>query len=104
MHTLRLLFLNVYKLLYLRNYLFFLGQVEAESVPCQTSSRRHIYSHFTKISGRLRKVELILGSRREKLIQSYIIYRNKSVPLRENTLWDRLKEIRSEYDFVTFTL
>lgn len=52
----------------------------------------------------MRKVELILGSRREKLIQSYIIYRNKSVPLRENTLWDRLKEIRSEYDFVTFTL
>ncbi|MCZ2047065.1 Tn3 family transposase [Enterococcus faecium] len=25
-------------------------------------------------------------------------------PQRENTLWDHLKEIRSEYDFVTFTL
>ncbi len=25
-------------------------------------------------------------------------------PRRENTLWDHLKEIRSEYDFVTFTL
>ncbi len=25
-------------------------------------------------------------------------------PQRENTLWDHLKEIRSEYEFVTFTL
>lgn len=25
-------------------------------------------------------------------------------PRRENTLWDHLKELRSEYDFVTFTL
>ena len=25
-------------------------------------------------------------------------------PQRENTLWDHLKELRSEYDFVTFTL
>ncbi|WP_217608733.1 DUF4158 domain-containing protein, partial [Bacillus sp. GbtcB15] len=25
-------------------------------------------------------------------------------PQRENTLWDHLKEIRSEYDFITFTL